>query len=173
MGCVLGLADEEHPVALVYLHELDLDALASPGREVLADVVRPDRELAVPAIDKHRELHTGGAAELEKCVDGGANRPPRVENVVDEHDRHPLDREGDARRPDDRLPPRRPAAVPDVRTAESMTTARHSIERRQNGAIDAPMQDLESLPARPAICFGQNVGDGYPAAISHQPSAIS
>ena len=35
-------------------------SLAARGRQVLADVVGPDRQLAVTAIDKHGELHTGG-----------------------------------------------------------------------------------------------------------------
>ena len=110
----LALVDEEHAVALVDLDELDLDPLVAPGREVLADEVGPDRQLAVAAVDEHCELHPGGAPVLEERVDRGADRATRVEDVVDEDDRHPLDREGDARRAHDGLAPGRPAAVANV-----------------------------------------------------------
>src|SRR5262245_1365724 len=86
MGSVLALADEEHSVALVDLDELDLDALVAPGREVLADVVRPDRQLAMATVDQDRELHARGPAVLEERIDRGPNRPPRVQHVVDEDD---------------------------------------------------------------------------------------
>src|SRR6185312_9681708 len=54
--------EEKDTVDFVHLDELHLDALAAGGRKVLADVVRPDRKLAVAAIDEARELHTGGPA---------------------------------------------------------------------------------------------------------------
>jgi hypothetical protein len=40
---LLGRRDEQDLVDLVYFDELDLDALAAGGRQVLADVVGTDR----------------------------------------------------------------------------------------------------------------------------------
>src|SRR6266704_3557889 len=48
--------DEQDAVDLVHLDELHLDALAARGRQVLADVVGTDRQLAVAAVDEHGEL---------------------------------------------------------------------------------------------------------------------
>ena len=56
----LGLADEDDAVDLVDLEQLDLDALARAGRQVLADVVGPDRQLAVAAVGEDGELDAGG-----------------------------------------------------------------------------------------------------------------
>src|SRR5204862_2791912 len=52
IGLLLGDGDQEHLVDLVHLEELHLDALLAGGREVLADVVGTDRQLAVAAVDK-------------------------------------------------------------------------------------------------------------------------
>src|ERR687885_158880 len=63
------------------------------GRKVLAHVVGPDRQLAVAAVDEDGELDPIGPAVVEQRLDRGADRPARVEDVVDEHDRLPLERE--------------------------------------------------------------------------------
>ena len=91
---VLALPDEQHAIDLVDLDELDLHALAPCRRQVLADVVGADRKLAVPSIDQNGELHARRPAELEERVDRGADRAARVEHVVDQDDRHPLDGNG-------------------------------------------------------------------------------
>src|SRR5919202_6058154 len=54
--------DQEDAVDLVHLDQLHLDALVAGGREVLADVVRPDRKLAVAAVDENGELDARRAA---------------------------------------------------------------------------------------------------------------
>src|SRR5207248_8008788 len=77
---------EQNLVDLVDLDELHLDALVPGGRKVLADVVGPDRHLAVPAIDEHGELDPLWPAVVEQGLDGGTDRAARVEDVVDEHD---------------------------------------------------------------------------------------
>src|SRR5947208_12526655 len=47
---------EQNLVDLVDLDELHLDALVAGGRKVLADVVGPNRQLAVAAVDEYCEL---------------------------------------------------------------------------------------------------------------------
>src|SRR5205823_11501012 len=100
---LLGCRDQQNLVDLVDLDELHLDALVAMRGEVLADVVGADRQLAVAAVGEHRELHAGGATVVEQRLDRGADRAPRVENVVDEHARHPVEREVELRVPDERL----------------------------------------------------------------------
>jgi hypothetical protein len=114
MGRILASLDEENGVVLVDLDELDVDPLAWSGRKVLADIIRTDWKLAMAAIHKHCELHARRTAELHERVDCGADRATGVEDVVDEHDRHPLDRERDARGPNNRLAIRRPPSVAHV-----------------------------------------------------------
>src|SRR6266568_3932760 len=103
MLLLLGIGDQKHPVDLVDLDELDLDALVARGRQVLADVVGADRQLAVAAIDEHGKLDAVGTAVVEECLDRGANRAARVEDVVDEDDGLPLERKVESGRADDRL----------------------------------------------------------------------
>src|SRR5699024_7402513 len=56
------------------------------GRQVLADVVRADRQLPVAAVDEDREAHDPGAAVVGQGVEGGTHGAAGVEHVVDEHD---------------------------------------------------------------------------------------
>ena len=106
-------SSEQHDaVAVVRLVELDADTLGERGRDVLADVVRPDRQLAVATVDEDGELHPRGAPVLEQGVDRGADRAAGEEDVVDEHDRLALEREVELGAADDRLRvERRPAAA--------------------------------------------------------------
>ena len=82
--------------------EADVDPLVLRGRDVLADVVGADRQLAVAAVDQRRELHARGPAEVEDRVDRGAHGAARVEDVVDDHDRAVLEREVELGREHDR-----------------------------------------------------------------------
>src|SRR5258708_13243580 len=49
--------------AIVFGHE-NLDPLCVGGRDILSDVVRPDRQLAVSAVDEDRQLDGLGAAQV-------------------------------------------------------------------------------------------------------------
>src|SRR5205823_15031449 len=89
---LLRSRDEQDAVDLVHLEELHLDALLAGSRKVLADVVGTDRQLAVAAVGKYGELDARGAAVVEQRLHGRADRAARVEDVVDEDARHPLER---------------------------------------------------------------------------------
>ena len=95
--------DEQDLVDLVHLDELHLHALAAGGRQVLADVVGTDRQLAMAAVADHGELDAGGAAVVEQRLDRGADRPAGVEDVVDEDAGPAFEREVEPRRADERL----------------------------------------------------------------------
>ena len=95
--------NEQDAVDFVHLDELDLDALVAAGWQVLADVVGPDRQLPVAAVGEHGELHAVGPAVPEQRLDRGADRAAGVENIIDEDDGHPLKREVERRRTDERL----------------------------------------------------------------------
>src|SRR6266511_3774745 len=96
IGRLLFLAgDEQDSVDLVNLDELHLDALVARGRKVLADVVGPDRQLAVAAVCEAGELDSGGAAVVEERVDRRSDGASRVEDVV------PV--EGNVERPERKL----------------------------------------------------------------------
>src|SRR5439155_8033706 len=76
---------DPHLVAAVRLFEQDLDALLHRRGDVLADVVRPDRQLPVTAIDEDSELYAGGPTEVGKRIHRGADAPAGVEHGVYEH----------------------------------------------------------------------------------------
>ena len=101
-------------VDLVHLDELHLDALVAGRRQVLADVVGPDRQLAVAAVGEHGELDARRAAVLEQRVDRGADRAAGVEDVVDEDHRAALELEVELRVAHDRLRAARRLPAADV-----------------------------------------------------------
>ena len=87
--------------------EPHLDALLERGRQVLADVVGLDRQLAVAAIDQHDQLDGARPAEVDERVERGADRAPGVEHVVDQQDATVVDRERHFGAPHHRLRPHR------------------------------------------------------------------
>src|SRR5262245_15688102 len=99
---LFGLLDHD-AVDAVDLEQLHADHLAARRRHVLADVVGADRQFAMAAIDDTRELDRARPAEVDQRVHGGANRPPRIEYVVDEHDDLAAHVDGDLRAAHDRL----------------------------------------------------------------------
>src|SRR5207249_6046084 len=111
---LLWCGDEQDAVDLVHLEQLHLDALVAGGRKVLADVVRPNRQLPVSTVDEHGELDALRTAVVEERLDRSADRPARVEHVVHEHDRLALEREIERGRADDRLWMARRAATADL-----------------------------------------------------------
>src|SRR4030088_3381712 len=56
------------------------------GRHVLANEVRPDGQLAVPAVDEAQQLDRARAAEIDQRVGRRANGASGVQDVVYEND---------------------------------------------------------------------------------------
>src|SRR5207249_4464592 len=100
---LLGFFDH-HAVVTVVLAEPDGHALAPGGREVLADVVGANRQLAVAAVDQDRELDRPRPPEVDDGVEGSADGTAREEDVVHQDDGLVLDRERDVGPADDRRP---------------------------------------------------------------------
>ena len=98
-----GTPLEHDLVGRVVLAEVHVHALGARGRQVLADDVGADRQLAVAAVAEHREADARRAAVVEDRLDRGAHGAPRVEHVVDDHDRRAVEREVERRGLDDRL----------------------------------------------------------------------
>ncbi len=94
----------------------------------------------MPAVDEHRELHAVGAPEVEQRVDRGADRPPREEDVVDEHARPPFEREVELRAAHDRVrvERRRPAAD------EHVVAVERDVDRAERRLDAAPLGDERS-----------------------------
>ena len=64
----------------------DLDPLDQRGRQVLADEVGADRQLAVAAVDQDREPDRPRAADVVERVERGADGAAGEQHVVDEDD---------------------------------------------------------------------------------------
>ena len=67
---------EQHFVLAVDLLQPHLHALLQRRRQVLADVVGLDRQLAVAAVDEHDQLDRARPAEVDQRVERRADRPP-------------------------------------------------------------------------------------------------
>src|SRR5512132_703523 len=142
------LGHEQDAVDFVHLDELDLDALIAGGWQVLADVIRADGKLAVAAVGEDGQLHALGAAVAEQRVDSRADRAARVEDVVDEHHGHALEREVERARAHERLrvPGRLAAAHVDVVAVEGdVELAEGDLRAAQ--LLDAPAQALSERHA--------------------------
>ena len=90
-------------VLAVDLLELDLDDLLARRRDVLADVVGPDRQLAMAAIDEDREADRLRPPEVDEGVHRGPDRAAGVQDVVDEDDRRAVQVEREVGALDDGL----------------------------------------------------------------------
>ena len=131
-----------HLVDAVDLLDADVHALVARGRQVLADVVGPDRQLAVAAVGQHRQLHPLRAPVVEERVDRGAHGASRVEDVVDQDHRHAVDREVDLRGVDDRLA--RGVAHADVVAVEA------DVELAERDLLPDELRDLRRAAGAPA-----------------------
>ena len=128
--------------------QLHLDALAARGREVLADVVGADRQLAVAAVGEHGELHALGPAVLEQRVDRGADRAAGVEDVVDEDHRAALELEVELRVADERLRAARRLAGADVHVvAVEGDVELAELELVARALLDQPAEPLRERHA--------------------------
>src|SRR4030095_15670336 len=67
---------DHHSILAVVLPQAHRHALALGRRQVLADVVGADGQLAVPAVDQDGELDHLGASEIDQGVERGPDRPP-------------------------------------------------------------------------------------------------
>src|SRR5581483_6576564 len=168
---LLGSVDEQHAVDLVDLDELHLDALVARRREVLADVVGPDRQLAVAAVGEHGELNARRPAVVEEGLDRGADRPAGVEDVVDEDARLALEREVEPGGANDGLRVERRFAAADldvvavegdvdgaevdVRACEVLDQAAEPLRERDAAGVDADERD----PVEVGVALEDLVGD--------------
>ncbi len=161
--CVGGGADRDL-VAAVDLLDVHVDALIAGGRQVLADVVGPDRKFAMAAVDQHGQLDTGGAAVIEQHVDRGAGGAARVEDVIDDHDRAAVDREVELRRVHDRAraaassKPQVVAVEADVDRAEAdLGIDQFAGQRGSRAPSTAPRRCMPTIAKRgesPGCCGG-------------------
>src|SRR5579871_1974162 len=85
----------EDAVEAVHLAQLDVNPLTFRGRNILADVVRANRHLALAAIDQHRELNRFGAAQIGNRAKRRAHRAAGVEHIIDEDDAFAIERKRD------------------------------------------------------------------------------
>jgi hypothetical protein len=82
---------------------MDPDDLLAGRRDVLADMIGTDRQLTMAAVDQHGQTDRLRSPEVDEGVHRGADRPARVQHVVDENDGPPIDAEREIRAFDDWL----------------------------------------------------------------------
>jgi len=84
---ILPAGAQQHRVALVDLREQHPDDLALRRGQILADVVRANRQLPVPPVDEDGQLDGARAADVAEGVQRRPDGTAGVEDVVDQdHD---------------------------------------------------------------------------------------
>ena len=147
----------------VDLGEADPHILGDLGRQVLADVVGPDRQFPMPAVDEHRELHRARATQLEQCLERGPRGAAGEQDVVDEH-HDAVGDVGDLGRSE-----RRDRSQPDVVAVEGDVERAGGhldrLEARDRGADTAGERDAARVHAdehrvrRAVVALDDLVGD--------------
>jgi len=89
-GTQLG-GTEQDPVAAIDLVQQDVDRLEQGRGDVLADVVGPDRQFAVAAVDKDGELNRTRPTQVGERVERRPDGATREEHIVDEDNHSPID----------------------------------------------------------------------------------
>src|SRR5919202_6160414 len=161
IGAYLRCGDQQDLVDFVDFEKLHLDALVPVGREVLADVVGADRQLAMAAVRQHGQLDTRWPAVVEECLDRGADRPACVENVVDEDAGHPVEPEVELRVADEGLRVLRRLAAADldvvavegdielserdIAAGEVRDTSAQALRKRDAARVDSDESDLVEI----------------------------
>src|SRR6266404_2555256 len=159
----VGVDDDRVLVLAIELAEPHPHALVRRRRQMLADIGGLDRQLAVSAVDEHRE--TGGARPAgapDRC-ERVLHRPAGVDHVVDEHDRAI----GDLDRLGVRLPGPAPNAVGaavhvddaevDLSAALVANALREAVRDVGTGGLDADDDELVQLGGIGEDRVGQRV----------------
>ena len=84
-------------------------------------MVGTDGQLAVAAVDEHRQPNRFRAPDLDQRIERRAHRSPCVQDVIDDDERAGLEREGQVRA----LDVRRPAGRGDIVAVEADVQAAH------------------------------------------------
>src|SRR3990172_10478243 len=71
----IGVFQNDHAVHAVLLLEHHLDLLGPGRRDIFADVIGPDRQLAGSAVPEHRELDRPGTPAGHHAVHRPPDRP--------------------------------------------------------------------------------------------------
>src|SRR5438034_10898093 len=77
---------QQNSFRFIQLAQLHLDDLVECGLDAPAGELSFHRQLAVPTIDQHTELHPLWASMTEQSVHGGTGRPPGVKNMINQDD---------------------------------------------------------------------------------------
>ena len=150
--------------------ELDADAFVLRGRDILADVVSTDWQLAMAAVDEDGELDSLRTAHVDEGVKRGTNRTTRVEDVIDEDDMLARDVDGELGLVDDGLIGERGEIIAverDVEDADRRFLALDSLDffRDALGDGDAARADADEDDVVHAFVLFENlVGDAREGA---------
>src|SRR5262245_44220451 len=115
----------------------------------------------MPAVDEDGELDAVGPPVVEQRLDRRADGAPGVENVVDEHDRLPLEREVECRGAHDRLRVTRCVAAADLDVV-AVEGDVHGSQRgfRARALLDEPAQTMRERHAArldPDECYAAEI----------------
>src|SRR5258708_38567867 len=82
----MSRANDGNAFVVVGLAEANYDVLLARCRDVLANEIRPDWQLAMSTVQQSRQLDARGSAQVQKGRDRCAHRAACEEHVVDKND---------------------------------------------------------------------------------------
>ena len=129
---------EHHLVSPVFLAHQHLHRLVAGGGEHAADVVGPDRQLAVATVDEHGQLDASRPAEVDQLVERRPYGASREEHVVDHDHRAAVDGEHDVGALRDRL----------RGEAREIVTVERDVQRAHRRFVSGGLADELRQPAR-------------------------
>src|SRR6266850_738401 len=78
--------DHDHGILAVdFLHQ-DTNFLMDRCGDVFPDVIRLDGELSMTPVDHDGELNSRRSSEIDQLIESCANRPSRIQDIVDKDD---------------------------------------------------------------------------------------
>src|SRR5207247_8588112 len=77
---------QQNAFRFIQLAQLHLNDLVAGCLHAPADELSFHRQLPVPTIDQHTELHPLGASMAEQSIHGSTGRPPGVKNIINQDD---------------------------------------------------------------------------------------
>src|SRR2546428_5268338 len=105
------LLHDQHFVLAIQLRHADFDHFIGIGGNRFPDDIGVDGQLAMPAIDQHRQHDRARTPEIDQRVERRANRAAGIENIVDQHHDFVVDRLGELCRLHRPFPPDPPQIV--------------------------------------------------------------
>ena len=71
--------------------QFDLYFFGAGAGDIFADIISPDRQFAVSAVNQNSQLNGAGTAKIDQSIQGGAGAASGIENIIHQDDSFTVD----------------------------------------------------------------------------------